>query len=87
MGSPVYTTVCMVDIQFPGHGCMGDLTTKRNFDLQATWVIGVLGLCFRHVIHGYLYNQALADVWSTGAGIKCLHCTLFANTDEKAWHI
>ena len=23
---------------------------------------------------GVLYNQALADVRSTGAGIKCLHC-------------
>ena len=25
---------------------MDDLTTERNFDLQATWVIDVLGLVF-----------------------------------------
>ena len=29
----------------------------------------------RKVIHGCLYNQALADVRSTGAGIKSLYCT------------
>ena len=26
-------------------------------------------------MHGCLYNQALADNRSTGAGIKCLYCT------------
>ena len=31
-------------------------------------------LIFWHIIHGYLYNLALVDVRSTGAGIKCLHC-------------
>ena len=31
-------------------------------------------LIFLHVILGYLYNQALADVRLTGAGIKCLYC-------------
>ena len=28
--------------QFPGHGCMDDLTTKR-FDSQTMWVIAMLG--------------------------------------------
>ena len=28
---------------FPGHGCVDDLITVRSFDLQATWVIDVLG--------------------------------------------
>ena len=28
-----------------------------------------------HVIPGCMYNQALADVWATGAGIKCLYST------------
>ena len=51
-----------------------DLTTERSFDSQATWVIDVLGISIWHVIHGFLYNQALADVRSTGAGIKCLYC-------------
>ena len=54
-----------IDTPFPGHGCTDDLTNDRSFDLQATWVIDVLGLLFRHVIHGCLYNQSLA---STGAG-------------------
>ena len=30
---------------------MDDLTTKHSFDLQAIWVIGVLGLFFGHVTH------------------------------------
>ena len=30
--------------QFPGYGCMDDLTTECCFVLQATWVIDVLGL-------------------------------------------
>ena len=37
-----------------GHGCMNDLTTESSFDSQATWVINVLGLSSRHVIHGCL---------------------------------
>ena len=54
--------------------CMGmdDLTT----DSPATWVIDVLGLLF-DIKHRCLYNQALANVRSTGAGIKCLYCIEF----------
>ena len=33
-----------------------------------------LAYYFWNVIHGCLYNQALADIWLTGAGIKCLYC-------------
>ena len=29
-----------------------------------------------HIVNEYLNNQTLADVRSTGAGIKCLYCTL-----------
>ena len=29
--------------QFPWHGCMNDLITKRNFDSQATCVIKMFG--------------------------------------------
>ena len=61
--------------QFPGHGCMSDLTTERSFDSQGRGVIDVLGLYFWHVIDGCLYSRALDDVRSTGAGIKCLYCT------------
>ena len=52
-----------------------DLTTRYIFDSQATWVTGVLGLFSECVIHGYLYNQALADVRSTGVGTGCLYCS------------
>ena len=53
------------------------MTSKLNVALisQVTWVIYVLGL-FWHVIHWYLYNQALADVRSTYAVINCLYCTI-----------
>ena len=32
--------------QFPGHGCIYDLTTELSFDSQATWVIDVFGFLF-----------------------------------------
>ena len=47
-------------------------STERSFNSHATWVIDWL-FCW-HVIHGCLYNQALADVRSTGSGITCLYC-------------
>ena len=52
---------------------MDYLKTKRNFGLQGTCVIDAHGWYFWHAIHGRLYNQTLADVQSTGAGIKCLY--------------
>ena len=47
-------------------------STEHSFESQATLVIYVLGLFFWQVIHRSMYNQAFADVRSTGAGIKCL---------------
>ena len=41
-----YTTGRPIAIQFPGNGCMDDLTTESSFHSQATWVINVLGLFF-----------------------------------------
>ena len=36
---------------FLWHGCMGDLATGGNFDLEASWVIAMLGFfsltCYR----------------------------------------
>ena len=58
---------------FRVQGCMDTLITERSIDLQATWAIA--WLIFLHVIYGCLYNQALADVRSTRARIKCLHCS------------
>ena len=42
---------------------------KVALDRKATWAIDVLAY-FLHAIHGYLYNQALSDVRSTGADIR-----------------
>ena len=47
-----YTTARPIATQFPGHGCMEDLTNKRNFDLQATWAIDMLGLFFDKLSRG-----------------------------------
>ena len=33
-----------------------------------------IDVSFGYVTHECVYNQALADVRSTGAGIKCLYC-------------
>ena len=62
--------------QFTWHGCMDDLTTERSLDSQVTSVNDALGLFFDMFIHGCVFSQALADVRSTGAYIKCLHCSL-----------
>ena len=35
---------CPFATQFPGHGCIDDLTTESKFDSQATWIIVMLGL-------------------------------------------
>ena len=73
MGSPsIIKTAHPKATQFPGHGYVDDLITERRFDLQATQVVVLLCLFFWHVIHGCLYNQALADDRSPRAGIKCL---------------
>ena len=45
----VYFYLCLVivlAIQLNWHPCKDDLTTKRCFDLQATWVIDALDLFF-----------------------------------------
>ena len=44
--------------------------------------------CFWHVIYRCLYNQALADVRSTGAGIKYIFCItlhVVAKTQESSF--
>ena len=51
---------------------MYDLTTERSFGSQATLCLAYF---LTRLIHKCLYDQALADVRSTGAGIKCLYCT------------
>ena len=36
----------------------------------------MLGLSFGHILHECICKQALTDVRLTGAGIKCLYCSL-----------
>ena len=52
---------------------------KRRWPHSWTWIwfifVDVLGLLLGHSIHWCVYNQALADVRSTGAGIECPYCT------------
>ena len=53
-----------------------------------TWVTDVLDLFFWHVIYRCVYNQALADVRSTGAGIKYIFCItlhVVAKTQESSF--
>ena len=38
------------------HYCMDDLKNQHIFHSQTTWEIDVLGLFFRHVIHGYFFT-------------------------------
>ena len=75
VGSPG-TTACLIATQLPDHGCMDDITTESRFDSK---LIGQL-ICFGyflHVIRGCSYNQALAEVVSPGAAIKCVYCNIF----------
>ena len=58
--------------EFPGHGCMADLTTER----KRRWLLMCLAYCFDMLSMGVCIKQALADVRSTGAGINCLYCRL-----------
>ena len=66
----------MIATLFPVDKCMDDL--KRNVTLIHTLHGPLMCLAlfstFQPVIHGSLYNQALAGVWSTGAGNNCVYC-------------
>ena len=52
-----YATACPIASLFPGHGCMDDLTTKRSFDSQTTWVIDMHGK--------YIFKMLFMDVYTT----------------------
>ena len=69
-----YTTARLIaPLIFLGMGVYYDVTTDRSYDSQATSFIDVFGLFLDMLYMGVLYNQALADVRSTVAGIKYLH--------------
>ena len=56
-----YTTGCPCATQFPLQGCMNDLTTVRTLNRKRRRSLLCLTYFHCHVIHGRLYNQALAD--------------------------
>ena len=74
VGSPgiKHTTACPIAIQFLGHGCMDDLTTERKVDLQAQWVIYLLGLFFDLLSMG---------VWTTR------HCMQTSGRSVQKWNV
>ena len=74
VGSPGIIQDCATDCQPLFWAMMlGWAHNWTYFDLQDWWGIVVFGLFFWQVSHGCLYNHALADARSTGAGIKCLY--------------
>ena len=67
-------TACPIATQSPGHGCMDDLTNELSFYSKATWVNWCAWLISLTSYPLVFHNQTLADIWSTGARIKCLYC-------------
>ena len=76
----------------PGHNTQPHARLQPSFQSIDAWITSKLNealVCKSRVLlmsladifdilsMGVLYNQALANVWSTGAGIKCLYCTSF----------
>ena len=58
------------------------MTSYQNVALyEATWVINALDL-FRYAIHGCLYNQALVDVRSNGAGMNVCTVCIVINIEQ-----
>ena len=73
LGSPGIIQDRMIAILLSGHRCMDDIALILKL---RTWVIDLLDIFyFWHVIQGCLYNQALADVRSTDAGIRYMYWT------------
>ena len=57
------------------------MTSQLNVSLMCKlrWSLICLAYFLTNYIHGCSYNQALADVRSTGARIKCLYCSVARN--------
>ena len=58
--------------QLSGHGCTDYVKSKSSFDSHFDRSLKCSAYFF-DVTHGCLFNHALADVRSTGAGIQCLY--------------
>ena len=65
----IIRTTHLIGKWFLRYGYKDDPKTESTIDSQATWVTNVLGFISDMLsnIHGCLYNQALEEVWSTGA--------------------
>ena len=62
----------------PGHNTQPHVRLPPSFLGMYALMTSLLTVPLTRNIHGSLMsfdNQALADVWSTGAGIKYLYCT------------
>ena len=69
---------------FPGHeyGWLHIWTWLWFASYVGHWCFWVI---FWDVIHRCLYNQALADDRSTGAGLKCLYCRDIGEANMINW--
>ena len=81
-----YTTAYLVVTQLPGHGCDYRFLSSQLNEALFRKIRGSLRFSW-HIILGCLYNQALADVRSTGAGIQCLYCSHIGFEMETSWAI
>ena len=77
-----YKTTCPIATQFPWHGCMNDLQPNVTLICKLRGSLMFLSY-FIEIIHGCLYNQAMADIQSTGAVIKCLYCSNRLSAQSK----
>ena len=75
----------------PGHNTRPKAQLPSSFLGMDAWMTSQLKFAsylahvcaFRHIIHGCLYDQALADVRSTSEGIICLYSTHNAYVRES----
>ena len=86
-GQPAHnTTTRLVATQFLEHGCDStSLTSQLSVDVALIRQLHESLMClFFDVIPGRLYNRTLADVRSTGAGIKYLYSTFLLSGNPSS---
>ena len=74
----------------PGFVCMDDLTTKRSFDLQATWAIGLLGLLLAILSTGVCTTRHRRPVdccrnLMSGLYMYNATCIISSESERKHW--
>ena len=75
-GQPGHNTQLHDRLQPSFHGIDAWITSELNEALVCKLRVSLMSMAgiFDIPSMGVLYNQALADVRSTGAGIKCRYC-------------